>query len=81
MERLFNIRQGLTRKDDWLVDRYYDEPTKLGIPGIRGRTIDRDRFKQMIDEYYEHHGWDENGVPRPETLQKLGIDKEPSHML
>ena len=81
MERLFNIKQGLTRNDDWLVDRYFDEPTKLGIPGVRGRTIDRDRFKQMIDEYYEHHGWDENGVPRPETLQKLGIDKEPSHML
>ncbi len=81
MERLFNIREGLTRKDDWLVDRYFDEPTKLGIPAVRGRTIDRDRFKQMIDEYYEHHGWDENGVPRPETLQKLGIDKEPSHML
>lgn len=81
MERLFNIREGLTRKDDWLVDRYFDEPTKLGTPGVRGRTIDRDRFKQMIDQYYEHHGWDENGVPRPETLQRLGIDKEPSHML
>ena len=81
MERLFNIREGLTRNDDWLVDRYFDEPTKLGIPGVRGRKLDRDKFKKMIDEYYEYHGWDENGVPRPETLQKLGIDKEPSHML
>ncbi len=81
MERLFNIREGLTRKDDWLVDRYFDEPTKLGIPGIRGKTIDREKLAKMIDEYYEHHGWDENGVPRPETLKKLGIDKEPSHML
>ena len=44
-------------------------------------TIDRQKFTKMIDEYYEHHGWDENGVPRPETLKKLGIDKEPSHML
>jgi len=81
MERLFNLREGLTRKDDWLVDRYYDEPTKLGIPGVRNRTIDRDKFKKMIDEYYEYHGWDENGVPRPETLKRLGIDKEPTHML
>ena len=81
MERLFNIREGLTRNDDWLVDRYFDEPTKLGIPIVRGKVIDRDKFRQMIDEYYELHGWDENGVPRPETLRKLGIDQEPSHML
>lgn len=81
MERLFNIREGLTRKHDWLADRYYDEPTKLGIPGVRGRTIDREKFKKMIDEYYQHHGWDENGVPTPETLKRLGIDKEPSHLL
>ncbi len=81
MERLFNIREGLTRDDDWLVDRYFDEPTKLGIPVARNKTIDRDSFSKMIDEYYELHGWDESGVPRPETLGKLGIDKEPSHWL
>ena len=81
LERLFNIREGLTRKDDWLVDRYFDEPTKLGVPAARGKTIDRKKFKKMIDEFYEHHGWDENGTPTPETLKRLGIDNEPSHML
>ncbi len=81
LERLFNIREGQTRKDDWLSDRYYDEPTTRGTPIARGKTIDREKFTKMIDEYYEHHGWDENGVPRPETLKKLGIDKEPSHKL
>jgi len=81
IERLFNIREGLTRKHDWLVDRYFDEPTKLGIPSVRGRTIDRKKLTKMIDEYYGHHGWDENGVPTPETLKRLGIDKEPSHRL
>lgn len=81
IERLFNIREGLTRKDDWLADRYFDEPTTRGVPAACGVTIDREKFAKMIDEYYEHHGWDENGVPRPETLKKLGIDKEPSHML
>ncbi len=81
IERLFNIREGLTRKDDWLVDRYFDEPTTMGIPGVRGRTIDRDKLRQMIDEYYQHHAWDENGEPTAETRQRLGIDKEPSHRL
>jgi aldehyde:ferredoxin oxidoreductase len=81
MERLFNIREGLTRKDDWLVDRYFDELTTLGIPGVRGKTIDRQKFTKMIDEYYQYHGWDENGVPTLETLKRLEIDNEPSRIL
>jgi len=81
VERLFNIREGLTREHDWLVDRYFDEPTPVGLPVARGKKLDREKFKKMIDEYYGLHGWDENGVPRPETLEKLGLDKEPSHKL
>ena len=81
MERLFNLREGMTREHDWLVDRYFDLPIKLGIPAIRGLTIDREKLKKMIDEFYQHHGWDENGVPTQETLERLDIDKEPSHML
>jgi aldehyde:ferredoxin oxidoreductase len=81
MERLFNLREGMTRDDDWLVDRYFDEPCTRGAPDVIGATIDRKKFKKMIDEYYEHHGWDENGVPLPETLKRLGIDKEPSHLV
>lgn len=81
VERLFNIREGLTRKDDWLVDRYFDEPTPAGLDVARGKKLDREKFKKMIDEYYEQHGWDENGVPKPETLRRLGLDKEPSHRL
>jgi aldehyde:ferredoxin oxidoreductase len=81
VERLFNIREGLTRADDWLVDRYFDEPTPIGLPVARGKCLDRQRFSQMIDEYYELHGWDEGGVPLPETLKKLGLDGEPSRML
>src|SRR3990170_5166255 len=81
LERMFNIREGLTINDHWLVDQYFDEPTTLGIPIIRGRTIDRDKLHKMIDEYYGFGGWDENGVPKPETLKKMGIDKEPTHLL
>jgi aldehyde:ferredoxin oxidoreductase len=81
IERLFNIREGLTRADDWLVDRYFDEPTPIGLPVVRGKSLDREKFRQLIDEYYELHGWDEEGVPRPETLEKLGLEGEPSHLL
>ena len=85
MERLFNLREGLTREDlkkgDMLNHRYFDEPCRRGAPGVVGATIDRKKFKKMIDEFYEHHGWDENGVPTPETLKRLGINKEPSHLV
>jgi aldehyde:ferredoxin oxidoreductase len=81
LERLFNIREGASRKDDWLVDRYFDEPTPTGLKVVRGRKLDREKFARMIDEYYRHHGWDKNGVPTKSTLKRLGLDREPSRML
>jgi aldehyde:ferredoxin oxidoreductase len=64
-----------------LSDRYFEEPTTRGLAIVRGRSLDRDKFNAMLDEYYELHGWDENGVPTQETLERLGLDKEPSHLL
>ncbi len=85
MERLFNLREGLMRDDlikgDMLCHRYFDEPCTRGAPDVIGKTIDREKFNKMIDEFYEHHGWDKNGVPLPKTLKRLGIEKEPSHLL
>ena len=81
LERLFNIREGLTREGDAIVDRYFDEPAPRGAPDVIGSVIDREKFTKMIDEYYEHHGWDEHGVPRQETLERLGLANEPSRIL
>jgi aldehyde:ferredoxin oxidoreductase len=85
IERLFNLREGLTRNDlkkgDTLNHRYFDEPCRRGAPDVVGRKIDREKFNRMIDEFYTHKGLDENGVPKPETLQRLGLDDEPSHRL
>ena len=85
IERLFNLREGLTRNDlkkgDTLNHRYFDEPCRRGAPDVIGARIDREKFKVMLDEFYEHHGWDKNGVPTPDTLERLGLDKEPTHLL
>lgn len=81
LERLFNLREGLKRDDDWLVDRYFDEKTPSGLDIARNKSLDRKKFKAMIDEYYELHGWDKDGVPTTKTLKELGLDKEPSHTL
>ncbi len=85
VERLFNLREGLTRNDlekgDMLNHRYFDEPCRRGAPDVVGMMIDKKKFVKMIDEFYEHKGLDKNGNPKPETLKRLGIENEPSHML
>jgi aldehyde:ferredoxin oxidoreductase len=85
LERLFNLREGLTRNDlvkgDMLNHRYFDEPCRRGAPDVVGRKIDKNKFIKMVDELYEHKGFDKNGVPKPKTLKRLGLDKEPSHLL
>jgi aldehyde:ferredoxin oxidoreductase len=84
VERLFNLREGLSRSDlkkgDMLNHRYFDEPCRRGAPDVVGRTIDREKFNRMIDEFYAHKGLDENGVPKSETLKRLGLDSEPSQL-
>jgi len=85
IERLYNLREGLTRDDlkkgDTLNHRYFDEPCRRGAPDVVGTKIDRDKFKVMIDEFYQHKGLDEKGVPKPETLSRLDLSGEPSHLL
>jgi len=81
LERMFNVREGKDRKDDYLPERYYREATRLGFAITREKRIIREKFGEMLDEYYALHGWDKNGIPRPETLEKLGLAGEPSHLL
>ncbi|MFX1464625.1 MAG: aldehyde ferredoxin oxidoreductase family protein [Promethearchaeota archaeon] len=81
LERMFNIREGFSRKDDILPERYFEEPTPIGLPRVKGLKIDREKFEQMLNDYYNLHGWDKNGVPKEETLQRLGIKKEPTHII
>jgi aldehyde:ferredoxin oxidoreductase len=85
IERLFNLREGLSRDDlekgDMLNHRYFDEPTRRGAPDVVGTTIDKEKFIVMIDEFYEHKGLDKKGNPKSKTLKRLGLENEPSHML
>lgn len=81
IERMFNLREGFSRKDDTLPERYFSEPTSTGLPIARGKSIDKSKFEKMLDEYYELHGWDNNGHPKSMTLKRLGLDDEPSCMI
>ncbi|MGD9175729.1 MAG: aldehyde ferredoxin oxidoreductase C-terminal domain-containing protein, partial [Desulfobacterales bacterium] len=71
IERLFNLREGLTRNDlekgDMLNHRYFDEPCRRGAIDVIGMTIDKKKFVKMVDELYKHQGLDKAGVPKKET--------------
>lgn len=70
LERVFNILAGLTSKDDWLPDRFYHETIE-----VEGHSVmcDRNAFTQMHREYYRAMGWDEEGIPKEETLRDLDL--------
>ncbi len=74
LERMMLIREGLSRKEDTLPKRYFDEPVPEGP--AQGEVILREAFDQMLEENYRLHGWNKNGVPKKGTLRRLGLDNE-----
>jgi len=73
LARLFNIREGFTRRDDTFPWRLMNETIKAGASA--GQRISQADLDAMLDEYYEARGWDKNGVPTPAKLQELGIQQ------
>ena len=71
LERAFNIRQGLGRKDDTLPVRMLTEPLHTnGAPGEGEMVRSQDVF---LDRYYEVRGWTKDGVPTEKKLEELGL--------
>lgn len=68
LERLLNLKLGLTPDQDSLPKRFTDEPLPEG-PG-KGEVVELDR---MMDDYYQLRGWDSNGYPSKEKLAELGL--------
>ncbi|MCP5370940.1 MAG: aldehyde ferredoxin oxidoreductase family protein [Hyphomicrobiales bacterium] len=68
VERLFNLAAGLTAADDTLPARLLKDAAKTGAG--KGWV---NRLDVMLPEYYALRGWDENGVPRGQTLTRLGL--------
>lgn len=69
LERMFNVREGFTRVDDYLPKRLTHEPLPDG-PNA-GRVVPMD---EILDEGYQAMGWDKGtGIPLQETLKELGL--------
>lgn len=71
--RSFNVREGITRTDDTLPERFLRDPLPTGAAkGCTAFVSDED-MNLVLDRYYELRGWDDNGIPLQETLERLGI--------
>lgn len=70
--RVFNAREGLTRKEDTLPKKFF-KPLK-GEGPTANTAITREEFNEALDLYYQLNGWTQDGVPTPETLSDLGLD-------
>jgi aldehyde:ferredoxin oxidoreductase len=69
LERLYNLREGFTNKDDTLPIRLMEEPLKSGA--AKGRVVN---LAPQLEEYYRYRSWDSNGVPKKEKLKQLGLE-------
>ena len=71
MTRAFNIREGMTKADDYLPHRFFTPFTSGPLEGI---SVDKGDLDRAIDTYYAMIGWDKKGVPTLAKLQELGIE-------
>jgi len=58
--RAINVRKGLRRKDEKPPEDHW----KRRFPEIEAK---------LLDEYYKFKGWNSEGIPTKETLDKLGL--------
>jgi len=69
IERMFNNREGVSRKDDSLPKRYFDDPMPLNLS--KGHHIDRKEFDKLLTRYYKIRGWTNDGLVKKERVKEL----------
>jgi len=74
LEKAFNtIHTSLSREDDYPPKRYIEEPIKSGP--YAGYKFDLDKWNEMLDRFYELHGWDkETSLQTHQCLTELDME-------
>jgi len=71
--RLFNIREGFTRKDDHMPPKIMTVPIPDEVVS-KGSHVTQKDLDILLDDYYETRGWTKEGVPTMEKIKELGLD-------
>ena len=61
------------RKWDLPAPRFYEEPPTTGKTA--GQITSIEDVHKLLDMYYEQRGWNSEGLPKHETLVRLGLDR------
>ncbi|MFQ6071030.1 MAG: aldehyde ferredoxin oxidoreductase family protein, partial [Candidatus Aminicenantales bacterium] len=70
LERVFNLRAGVSAEEDTLPSRFIQEPMLVGGKEV---VIPAEAIRKMREEYYEARGWDKNGKPAASLLRRMKI--------
>lgn len=62
LTRIFNVREGVTRADDSLPERFHKEAV-----GSHSSVITKEDLERLKDDYYRLRGWDTEGIPKRKT--------------
>lgn len=74
LTRAYNIREGLSREDDSVPDRCFEEPVPSG--STKGHVLNRADFRMALERFYEISGWDrQSGIPLQNRLKELGLEE------
>lgn len=69
------IRSYWVREFQGNWNRTMDYPPRRWFEdGVNGQHLDRDRYDDLLSEYYRIRGWDERGIPTVDTLKKLDLE-------
>ena len=71
LERVILNREGIKRKDDYLPERIMTEKLPQGM--AKGKVLTKEMYDVMLDEYYSLRGWDKDGVPTAEKIERLNL--------
>jgi aldehyde:ferredoxin oxidoreductase len=73
LNRMYNLREikDFGRKFDYPPVRFTQEPIPNG-PN-KGHCMSMEVVEEMLDSYYAARGWDKNGIPTPQTLEKHNL--------
>ena len=72
LAKLFNIKHGASRKDDYPPPRAFEE--KMYDDVNDGAIIDRDQYDAALTGYYRSRDWSDEGIPTKRKLAELGLD-------
>jgi len=71
LEKLFNIREGWTKRDDYPPPRIMLDPISTGVS--KGSFLRKEDFELMLNAYYEERGWNQEGIPSKQKLENLKL--------